>query len=58
MSSEQMQPAIQELQETVVVMAHIEKTQSQPFIDRSETLRLGTDRNLAEIADKLNHLIR
>ena len=63
MSSEQMQAAIRELQEAMVVMAHIEKTQSEHIKDlidfriQSEKFRLRTEENLAEITDKLNGLI-
>jgi len=70
MSSEQMQAAIKELQETMVVMAHIEKTQSEhirELIDfriqserlqiESEKFRIRIEENLAEITDKLNGLI-
>jgi hypothetical protein len=63
MSSEQMQSAIKELQETMVVMAHIEKTQTEHIKDlvqfriQSEKFRLKTEENLAEITDKLNGLI-
>lgn len=63
MSSEQMKSAIKELQETMVVMAHIEKTQSEHIRDlvqfrvQSEKFRLRTKQNLAEITDKLNGLI-
>jgi hypothetical protein len=70
MSSEQMQAAIQELQETMVVMAHIEKRQSEHIREllefrvqserlqiQSETFRKRTEQNLAEITDKLNGLI-
>jgi hypothetical protein len=63
MSSEQMQSAIRELQDTMVVMAHIEKTQSEHIKDlvqfriQSEKFRLRTEENLAEITDKLNGLI-
>ncbi len=63
MSSEQMQNAIRELQDTVIVMAHIEKTQSEhlrelvQFRIQSERFRLRTEENLAEITDKLNGLI-
>jgi hypothetical protein len=63
MSSEQMQSAIKELQETMVVMAHIEKTQTEhikelvQFRILSEKFRLRTEENLAEITDKLNGLI-
>lgn len=63
MSSEQMQGAIKELQETMVVMAHIEKRQSEHIRDllefriQSEKFRARTEQNLAEITDKLNGLI-
>jgi len=62
-SSEQMQSAIKELQDTMVVMAHIEKRQSEhlkelvQFRIQSEKFRLRTEENLAEITDKLNGLI-
>jgi hypothetical protein len=63
MSSEQMQAAIKELQETMVVMAYIEKKQSEHIRDlvdfrvESEKFRSRTEQNLAEITDKLNGLI-
>jgi hypothetical protein len=63
MGSEQMQGAIKELQDTMVVMAHIQKTQSEhihelvQFRIQSERFRLRTEENLAEITDKLNGLI-
>jgi hypothetical protein len=70
MSSERMQAAIKELQEAMVVMAHIEKRQSEHIRDlqefritsetlqkRSEEFRARTEQNLAEITDKLNGLI-
>ena len=63
MSSEQMQSAIKELQETMVVMAHIEKTQTEHIKDlvqfriQSDKFRLRTEKNLAEITEKLNRLI-
>jgi len=70
MNNEQMQAAIKELQDTVIVMAHIEKRQSEVLKDlvefRSRTERnlaeipefqSRTERNLAEITDKLNGLI-
>jgi hypothetical protein len=63
MSSEQMQSAIKELQDTMIVMAHIEKRQSEhigelvEFRIQSEKFRLRTEQNLAEITDKLNGLI-
>jgi hypothetical protein len=47
----------------MVVMAHIEKTQSEHIRDlvqfrvQSEKFRLRTEQNLAEITDKLNGLI-
>jgi hypothetical protein len=63
MSSEQMQSAIKELQDTMIVMAHIEKRQTEhigelvDFRIQSEKFRLRTEQNLAEITDKLNGLI-
>jgi hypothetical protein len=70
MSSEKMQAAILELQETMVVIAHIEKRQSEHIRDllefrvqsenlqiQSETFQKRTEQNLAEITDKLNGLI-
>ncbi len=70
MSSEQMQSAIKELQDTMIVMAHIEKRQSEhigELVDfriqseklqmQSEKFRVRTEENLAEITDKLNGLI-
>jgi hypothetical protein len=63
MSSEQMQAAIKDLQDTMVVMAHIEKASSEHIKDlvqfriQSEKFRLRTEQNLAEITDKLNGLI-
>jgi hypothetical protein len=41
----------------MMLLAHIEKPQSHPYIERSETLRLRIEKNLAEITDKLNRLI-
>jgi hypothetical protein len=55
MSNEQMAIAIKELQDTVVVMAHIEKRQSEVLKDLAE-FRIRTEQNLAEITDKLNGL--
>ena len=63
MGNEQMQAAIKELQDTMVVVAHIEKTQSEhshelvQFRIQSERFQLRTAENLAEITDKLNGLI-
>jgi hypothetical protein len=56
MDNEQMQSAIKELQDAVVVMAHIEKRQSEMLKDMAEW-RFRTEQNLAEITDKLNGLI-
>ena len=56
MNNDQMQAAIKELQEAKVVMAHIEKTQSEHIKDLTE-FRIRTEQNLAEITDKLNGLI-
>jgi hypothetical protein len=63
MSDERMQAAIRELQDAMVVMAHIEKRQSEILKVHTEHLaeideyRRRTDQNLAEITDKLNGLI-
>ena len=70
MGNEQMQAAIKELQDTMVVMAHIEKRQSEHISElvefriqseklqlQSEKFRIRTEQNLTEIADKLNGLI-
>jgi hypothetical protein len=70
MGNEQMQAAIKELQDTMVVMAHIEKTESEHIHElvqfriqseklqlQSEKFRIRTEQNLTEIADKLNGLI-
>ena len=48
-----MQAAIQELQDAVVVLAHIEKRQSEMLKDMAEW-RFRTEQNLAEITEKLN----
>jgi hypothetical protein len=56
--------AMKELQEAVVVLNDIEKkrrrkvrTESDKSRIRSEELRLKTEKNLAEISEKLNRLI-
>jgi len=56
MSGEQMRDAIRELQDTLVVMALIEKTQTEHLRDLVQ-FRIRTEQNLAEITDKLNGLI-
>jgi hypothetical protein len=62
MGNEQMQAAMKELQEAMLILAHIEKTQSvshelaQPD-SRSEELQRRIEKNLAEITEKLNRLI-
>ena len=56
MGNERMQAAIKELQDAMVVMAHIEKTQSEHIRDLVD-FRIRTETNLAEITDKLNGLI-
>jgi hypothetical protein len=56
MNNEQMQAAIKELQDAMIVMAHLEKTQSEHVRDLREFQR-RTEQNLAEITDKLNGLI-
>ena len=53
MTNERMQQAIKELQDAVVVMAHIEKRQSEMLKDLAEW-RYRTKQNLAEITDKLS----
>ena len=58
-----MEGAIKELQDATVVMAHIEKRQSELLKEHSERIVLieqyhqRTELNLAEITDKLNGLI-
>ena len=58
-----MQAAIKELQDAVVVMAHIEKRQSEVLKDLAEFRILSEknqariETNLAEITDKFNGLI-
>jgi hypothetical protein len=55
--------AIKDLQDTLIVISEIEKRQSAMLRDHAEHLgellefRRRTDRNLAEITDKLNGLI-
>jgi hypothetical protein len=56
MGNEQMQAAIKDLQDAVVVMAHIEKQQSDHIRDLRQ-FQHRTEQNLAEITDKLNGLI-
>jgi len=64
MGNNQMQTAMKELQEAMVIMDGIEKkrrkrfrTQSDKSRVRSEKLQLGIEKNLAEITEKLNRLI-
>jgi hypothetical protein len=56
MGNEQMQAAIKDLQDAEVVMAHIEKQQSEHIRDLRQ-FQHRTEQNLAEITDKLNGLI-
>jgi hypothetical protein len=56
MDNEQRQAAIKDLQDAVVVMAHIEKQQSEHIRDLRQ-FQHRTEQNLAEITDKLNGLI-
>jgi hypothetical protein len=56
MCSEQMQNAMRELQDTMVVMAHIEKAQSEHLGDLVQ-FRIRTEQNLAEFTDTLNGLM-
>jgi hypothetical protein len=63
MTTPEMEKAIQELQDAAVIMAHLEKAHSERILAHARELaelrefRLRTDRNLAEITDKLNGLI-
>jgi hypothetical protein len=62
MCNQQMQAAMQDLQEAMSLLGRIEKRRNQPVLnrsalDRSEKLRLRIDKNLAEISEKLNRLI-
>jgi hypothetical protein len=62
MSNEGMQAAMKELQESMVILAHIERTRSAgrelaPPSVQSEQLWLRIEKNLAEITEKLNRLI-
>ena len=63
MNNEQMAAAIKEIQDTLVVIAHIEKRQTEMLKEAAEwrgdveKWRRRTDQNLAEITDKLNGLI-
>jgi hypothetical protein len=50
------QQAIRDLQDAAIVMAHLEKKKSEELRDLNE-FRRRTERNLAEITDKLNGLI-
>jgi hypothetical protein len=57
-----MQAAIKGLQETSIILAHIDKMQmvkhEQAQVDeRSEKLQLRIEKNLAEIREKLDRLI-
>ena len=62
MSSEQMQSAMKGLQESMAVLARVDKMQIaspeavQERIE-SEKLQLRIEKNLAEITEKLNRLI-
>jgi hypothetical protein len=70
MDNHQMQAAIQELQGAMVVMAHLEKHQTEILkqharmiekhdllLEETQEFRRRTGQNLAEITDKLNGLI-
>jgi len=65
-----MEQAIKELQDAMVVMAHLEKRQTEvlkqharmiethdAYLEELQEFRRRTDQNLAEITDKLNGLI-
>ena len=55
MSNEPMRMAIKELQDSLIVMAHIK---TRRFRIRSEKNQARIEANLAEITDKLNRLMR
>jgi hypothetical protein len=62
MGNEKMQAAMKELQDSMVILAHIERTRSvsrelAQASNRSEKLRLRIEKHLAEITEKLNRLI-
>jgi hypothetical protein len=57
MGNEQMESAIRKLQETTILLSHIEKRQTEKLQLQSEKFRIRTEESLAEIADKLNGLI-
>ncbi|HUA20006.1 MAG TPA: hypothetical protein VMB25_14760 [Bryobacteraceae bacterium] len=63
MSNEQMQQAIRDLQDAMIVTSEIEKRQSEILrihtekLAEVETFQRRTEQNLAEITDKLNGLI-
>jgi hypothetical protein len=62
MGNEQMQAAMKDLQDSMAILASIERAQSvsrevAPPSIRSEKLRRRIEKNLAEITEKLNRLI-
>ena len=63
MGNEEMQVALKELQQTMVVMAHIEKMRREHIREQVELpiesgkLRIRIRKNLAEIREKLDRLI-
>jgi tRNA isopentenyl-2-thiomethyl-A-37 hydroxylase MiaE len=63
MTNPQMEKAVQDIQDTLVVMAYIEKRQTEHLSEllrfrvHSEEFQRRTEQNLAEITDKLNGLI-
>jgi len=56
MTNPAMEAAIKEIQDALVVMAHLEKPQTEHLVELAE-FRRRTEQNLAEITDKLNGLI-
>jgi hypothetical protein len=56
MESNPLEKAVRDIQDTLVVMAHIEKLQSEHLRVLLE-FRNRTEQNLIEITDKLNRLI-
>jgi hypothetical protein len=63
MTNPEMEAAIKEIQDALVVMAHLEKRQSERLavhaseIEQLAEFRRRTEQNLAGITDKLNGLI-
>ncbi len=62
MGNEQMRATREVLQQSIAILAHVEKTQRPSrelaqLDGQSDELRLRIEKNLAEITEKLNRLI-